>query len=391
MTTEAVEHVEHLEVPLNLNIYPSEKNPRKTFNEKDDAELKESLENKGQIEEIKLRKTKIGYEIVDGQRRWQEVKKLSATFPNEWKTIKAEVSGIDDFEAQNIRLIVLFMRKGVIDQELEAAVYSHYLDGRTKGIFIGRIDSGFVTDSTWEDRGFSEMHRQTGIRVSLIASYVGAARERGSLERSLGEELTKKISASDLLAVRVLKAKNERLWLQLLQRRATRELKTKHDLDEAVKIIKEAPSDVAQAVAEGTLDTGYAEQIAKVDNPDEREKLIREAVNIKDEQKKDEKRFQAAVKKIEEGDIDLTEEQREERINALKHDQHVLRDIQKMYLDAKATVRVTHILAISNPEKMQECFRLVHETAKIFEEVAACAPRDDGREGFLEVYEHAAE
>jgi len=370
MTTEAVEQVEHLDVPLDI-IYPSKDNPRKTFDEKDQSELRESFKNVGQKEEIKLHKTDKGLEIVDGERRYKVATEL------DWKTIKAEVSGIDDFEAQNIRLIVLAMRKGVSDLEMETAVNSHYLDGRAKGIFVGDPRGG--------DKGFAEMHRQTGIAEMTINQYVSATQDRMLARKEIGDELTDRLSSRDFNAVRALKAGNEKLWVLLLKRRATREIKTQRELQEAVKTIKESPTDVAQAVAEGSLDTEYAKEIAKVDNPDERQKLVQSAIDIRKMQEEDEKRFKVQIQDMVEGDIDLTEDQREARLAALEHDQHTLRDLQKMYLDTKAVVRVEHILTVSTPEIMQECFKFVRKTLEIFESVASRAPQNDFKGDFLEV------
>ena len=54
------------------NIYPNKNQPRKNFEEKDIAELAESIRNQGLIQPIVVRETPDGkYEIIAGERRWR--------------------------------------------------------------------------------------------------------------------------------------------------------------------------------------------------------------------------------------------------------------------------------------------------------------------------------
>ena len=53
-------------------IYPNKKQPRKNFEEKEIAELSESIKNQGLIQPIVVRETSGGmYEIIAGERRWR--------------------------------------------------------------------------------------------------------------------------------------------------------------------------------------------------------------------------------------------------------------------------------------------------------------------------------
>ena len=54
------------------NIYPNKNQPRKNFEEKEIAELAESIRNQGLIQPIVVRETPDGkYEIIAGERRWR--------------------------------------------------------------------------------------------------------------------------------------------------------------------------------------------------------------------------------------------------------------------------------------------------------------------------------
>jgi len=61
------------------DIMPNVNQPRKTFNEEKIQELADSIQEHGIIQPIVVRKKKIGYEIVAGERRWRASMKAGLT------------------------------------------------------------------------------------------------------------------------------------------------------------------------------------------------------------------------------------------------------------------------------------------------------------------------
>ena len=62
---------------ININdIKPNSNQPRKTFDEDKLEELAASIEEHGLIQPVVLRKSKMGYEIVAGERRWRAARKI---------------------------------------------------------------------------------------------------------------------------------------------------------------------------------------------------------------------------------------------------------------------------------------------------------------------------
>ncbi len=67
---------ENTVVYININdIKPNENQPRKTFNEEKIDELSASITEHGIIQPLVVRKSKTGYEIVAGERRWRAARK----------------------------------------------------------------------------------------------------------------------------------------------------------------------------------------------------------------------------------------------------------------------------------------------------------------------------
>ena len=67
---------ENAVVYININdIKPNENQPRKTFDEEKIAELADSIKTHGIIQPLVVRKSKVGYEIVAGERRWRASRK----------------------------------------------------------------------------------------------------------------------------------------------------------------------------------------------------------------------------------------------------------------------------------------------------------------------------
>ncbi len=57
------------------NIKPNENQPRKVFDEEKIAELSASIIEHGIIQPLVVRKNRVGYEIVAGERRWRAARK----------------------------------------------------------------------------------------------------------------------------------------------------------------------------------------------------------------------------------------------------------------------------------------------------------------------------
>ncbi len=69
---------ENAVVYININdIKPNENQPRKVFNEEKISELSASILEHGIIQPLVVRKSKTGYEIVAGERRWRAARKAA--------------------------------------------------------------------------------------------------------------------------------------------------------------------------------------------------------------------------------------------------------------------------------------------------------------------------
>jgi len=100
--TEGVEKVS--ESILISKIQPAPFQPRKKFDEVKLQELADSMREQGLIQAITVRPVEGGYQLIAGERRFRAAKILG------WKEIRAEVSQMDDMEAEEKSLVENFQR-----------------------------------------------------------------------------------------------------------------------------------------------------------------------------------------------------------------------------------------------------------------------------------------
>ena len=130
------ERVEKL--PLN-QIRPNPYQPREEFNASAIEELKKSIEEKGLVQPIIVRKRPDGYELIAGERRWRAAKELALD------SIPAIVKSINDEDALQMSLIENIQRVDLNPIE-EAKAYKFLIDkfnmGQDKiGEIVGKARS----------------------------------------------------------------------------------------------------------------------------------------------------------------------------------------------------------------------------------------------------------
>ena len=109
------------EIPLDA-IHPSEKQPRKIFNEKEIEGLAETIISIGLIEPIVLRKiNQNNYELIAGERRYRAVKKIG------FKKIPAIIKEANELQAIEMGIIENIQREGLNPIE-EAQAYENWIE-----------------------------------------------------------------------------------------------------------------------------------------------------------------------------------------------------------------------------------------------------------------------
>jgi ParB family chromosome partitioning protein len=103
-------------------IYPNKKQPRKNFEEKEIAELSESIKNQGLIQPIVVRETSGGmYEIIAGERRWRACQLAGL------HSVSCFVMSIDDKNVYELALIENIQRENLNVVE-EAKAYKNLIE-----------------------------------------------------------------------------------------------------------------------------------------------------------------------------------------------------------------------------------------------------------------------
>lgn len=93
-------------VYININdIKPNENQPRKTFNEEKISELSASIIEHGIIQPLVVRKSRAGYEIVAGERRWRAARKA------ELKEVPCLIRSFTDEENMLVAIIENMQRE----------------------------------------------------------------------------------------------------------------------------------------------------------------------------------------------------------------------------------------------------------------------------------------
>ena len=103
-------------------IYPNKKQPRKNFEEKEIAELSESIKNQGLIQPIVVRETSGGmYEIIAGERRWRACQLAGL------HSVSCVVMSVDDKNVYELALIENIQRENLNVVE-EAKAYKNLIE-----------------------------------------------------------------------------------------------------------------------------------------------------------------------------------------------------------------------------------------------------------------------
>jgi len=421
----AKEKYELLDVPLDL-IHPSKDNPRKKINEEELQALVESIGEHGLLEEISVRKDGDGFEIIDGERRWRAARLRKD------QTIRAKVYGITAFEAQNLRLTVLFMRPDVDQFDLDKAIYKQWKEGVENGEYETewRTPTG---GERREGRGFAAMHRATGIPKDVIRTAVEAVKEREkvaifshvskhdlhltrTLEESVRFELAKRrvsgeitqrqlevitsvikaapedkdfkdfhlniakgeISLEDVKETGALEETAPEARREILTRILKGEL-TKAETREVVKVTKEVPPDIRTAVATGTVEPHTALIIAKLPSENERTLYTNQSITIKGEQEEELREYDTEVENAVEGKKKKSKRQKKKDVAALMHDNRIVRNFFILHTNVLATVQTDALDAIQSPDKRAECFAYVQDIIQICERVIIHDGRTDKR------------
>lgn len=115
-------------------IKPNENQPRKAFDEEKIKELASSIKEHGVLQPVILRKTKNGYELVAGERRWRAAKLAGV------RKIPAVVKNLTDVEVMQISLIENLQREDLTPLE-EAMAYKRLMEefGMTQEELASRI------------------------------------------------------------------------------------------------------------------------------------------------------------------------------------------------------------------------------------------------------------
>ena len=103
-------------------IYPNKKQPRKNFEEKEIAELSESIKNQGLIQPIVVREISGGmYEIIAGERRWRACQLAGL------HSVSCVVMSVDDKNVYELALIENIQRENLNVVE-EAKAYKNLIE-----------------------------------------------------------------------------------------------------------------------------------------------------------------------------------------------------------------------------------------------------------------------
>lgn len=106
-TDKGIEKVENIKIS---DIKPNRNQPRKDFNDETIKELALSIEKVGLIQPIIVVKTKTGYEIIAGERRFRAVQKLgletiSAIIREDNQKKSAEIALIENIQREDLNII----------------------------------------------------------------------------------------------------------------------------------------------------------------------------------------------------------------------------------------------------------------------------------------------
>ncbi|MFR9543912.1 MAG: ParB/RepB/Spo0J family partition protein [Rikenellaceae bacterium] len=153
-------------------IKPDPRNPRRTFNEAELAELAESIKQIGVLQPITVRPLEVGFQLVCGERRWR------ASQMAELDTIPAIVRKLSDDEAMDFAITENLQRKDVSPIE-EADAFNYLIE---KGSTIADLCARF---------GKSEFYVRGRLRLNQLSVEFKALVESGEVIMSQAMELAK--------------------------------------------------------------------------------------------------------------------------------------------------------------------------------------------------------
>lgn len=193
-------------------IKPNERQPRKAFDEEKIKELAFSIKEHGVLQPVILRKTKTGYELVAGERRWRAAKIAGI------EKIPAIIKNLTDAEVMQIALIENLQREDLNPVE-EAMAYKTLMEefGMTQEELAGRIGksrshiANTVRLLNLEDE-IKEMINQGKITAGHARALlsIDESRERIKIARKIAEENFSVRETEDLIKTYSSKAKEKR-------------------------------------------------------------------------------------------------------------------------------------------------------------------------------------
>ncbi|MCF6096266.1 ParB/RepB/Spo0J family partition protein [Thermovorax subterraneus] len=193
-------------------IKPNERQPRKAFDEEKIKELAFSIKEHGVLQPVILRKTKTGYELVAGERRWRAAKIAGI------EKIPAIIKNLTDAEVMQIALIENLQREDLNPVE-EAMAYKTLMEefGMTQEELAGRIGksrshiANTVRLLNLEDE-IKEMINQGKITAGHARALlsIDESRERIKIAKKIAEENFSVRGTEDLIKTYSSKAKEKR-------------------------------------------------------------------------------------------------------------------------------------------------------------------------------------
>lgn len=193
-------------------IKPNERQPRKAFDEEKIKELAFSIKEHGVLQPVILRKTKTGYELVAGERRWRAAKIAGI------EKIPAIIKNLTDAQVMQIALIENLQREDLNPVE-EAMAYKTLMEefGMTQEELAGRIGksrshiANTVRLLNLEDE-IKEMINQGKITAGHARALlsIDESRERIKIARKIAEENFSVRETEDLIKTYSSKAKEKR-------------------------------------------------------------------------------------------------------------------------------------------------------------------------------------
>lgn len=171
------------------DIMPNVNQPRKTFNEEKIEELAASIKEHGIIQPIVVRKHKMGYEIVAGERRWRAAMKA------ELSMVPCLVRELDDEQNMLIAIIENMQREDL--NPIEEA----------EGLYQMTETFGMTQEQISKSVGKSRPYITNSMRLLKLPEYIKKSISDGTFTAGHGRAL---VTVYD-------EEKRERLWKKIIE------------------------------------------------------------------------------------------------------------------------------------------------------------------------------